>query len=73
MDGDQADILFAQLPAPGVYTLGPRPEGDIVFFRRDQGGIEAPVLEVLHYGGSDFTCVFVLPEDAVRRAFAGGC
>ena len=26
MDGDQADILFAQLPAPGVYTLGPRPE-----------------------------------------------
>ena len=47
-------------------------EGDIVFFRSDQGGIEAPVLEVLHYGGSDFTCVFVLPEDAVRRAFAGG-
>ncbi len=26
VDGDQADILFAQLPAPGVHTFGAGPE-----------------------------------------------
>ena len=26
VDGDQADILLAQLPAPGVHALGARPE-----------------------------------------------
>lgn len=37
VDGDQADIAFAQLPAPGVDALGACPEGDIVFIRSDQG------------------------------------
>lgn len=26
VDGDQADIAFAQLPAPGVHSLGAGPE-----------------------------------------------
>ena len=26
VDGDQADILLAQLPAPGVHALGAGPE-----------------------------------------------
>ena len=39
MDGDQADILLAQLPAPGVHALGARPERSIVFLRCDQGGL----------------------------------
>ena len=26
VDGDQADILLAQLPAPGVHTFGAGPE-----------------------------------------------
>lgn len=37
VDGDQADIAFAQLPAPGVDALCACPEGDIVFIRSDQG------------------------------------
>lgn len=37
VDGDQADIAFAQLPAPGVDALGACPEGGIVFIRSDQG------------------------------------
>lgn len=37
VDGDQADIAFAQLPAPGVDALGACPKGDIVFIRSDQG------------------------------------
>lgn len=37
VDGDQADIAFAQLPAPGVDALGACPKRDIVFIRSDQG------------------------------------
>ena len=72
VNGYQADISFAQLLAPGVDALGASAEGDVVFFRRDQGGVEAPVLEVLDYCRCDFACVFVFPEYAVRGAFAGG-
>ena len=72
VDRYQADISFAQLLAPGVDALGAGAEGDVVFFRRDQSGVEAPVLEVLDYCRCDFTCVFVFPEYAVRGAFAGG-
>ena len=35
VDRDQADIAFAQLPAPGVDALGACPKGDIVFIRSD--------------------------------------
>lgn len=73
MDGDQAEILLAQLPAPGVHALGVGPERDVVFFRCDQGGVEAPVLEMFDYCSGDFTRVFVFPEDAVRRETAGWC
>ena len=36
-DGDQADIEFAQLPAPGDDALGACPEGYIVFIWSDHG------------------------------------
>ena len=45
VDGDQADIAFAQLSAPGVHALGAGPEWDVIFLRCDQGGIKAPVQE----------------------------
>ena len=72
VDGNQADISLAKLLAPGVDALGAGTEGDVVFFWRDQGSVEAPVLEVLDYCGCDFACVFVFPEYAVRGAYAGG-
>ena len=72
VDGYQADISLAQLLAPGVDALGAGAEGDVVFFGRDQGGVEAPVLEMLDYCSCDFACVFVFPEYAVRGTFAGG-
>lgn len=55
MDGDQADIALAQLPAPGVHAFGAGPDRDVVFFRCDQGGVEAPVLEMFDYCSGDFT------------------
>lgn len=63
VDGYQADISLTQLLAPGVDALGAGAEGDVVFFRRDEGGVEAAVLEVLDYCSCDFTCVFILPEE----------
>lgn len=63
MDRDKADISLSQLLAPGVDAIGAGAEGDVVFFRCDQGGVEAPVLEVSDYCSCDFTCVFVLPEE----------
>ncbi len=50
---DQADISLTQLLAPGVDALGAGAEGDVVFFGRDQGGVEAAVLEVLDYCSCD--------------------
>ena len=46
-----------------VDAIGAGAEGDVVFFRRDQGGVEAPVLEVLNYCSGDLACVFVFPEE----------
>lgn len=62
VDGDQADIAFAQLPAPGVHALGARPERDVVFFRCDQGGVKAPVLEMFDYCSGDFKCANSFPR-----------
>lgn len=72
VDGYQADISLTHLLAPGVDVLGTGAEGDVVFFRRDQDGVEAAVLEVLDYRCSNLAGVFVFPEDAIREAFAGG-
>ncbi len=72
VDRYQADISLTQLLAPGVDALGAGTEGDVVFFRCDQGGVEAAVLEMLDYCSCDFACVFVFPEYAVRGAFARG-
>ena len=60
VDGDQADIAFAQL---GTRCSHVRCGPGVVFFRSDQSGVKAPVLEVFDYCSCDFTCVFVLPEE----------
>lgn len=63
VNGDQADIAFAQLPAPGVHTLGTCPKGDVIYLRSDQGGVEAPALKMFDYCSCDFTCLFVPQKD----------
>lgn len=66
VNGDQADISHFEVLATGVDSFGAGAEGDVVFFACKQLGIEAPVLEMLDYGGCDFTCVCVFPEYAGR-------
>ena len=36
VDGDQADVSLAQLPAPGVDSFDAGSEGNVVFFRDKQ-------------------------------------
>ena len=75
VDGYQADISLTQLLAPGVDALGAGAEGDVVFFRRDEGGVEAAVLEVLDYCSSNLAGVGFLfphtmpPENIMKHSF----
>lgn len=41
VDGDQADILLAQLPAPGVDALGTGANGNVVVLRYEDSGVVA--------------------------------
>ena len=71
VDGDQADVAFPQLAAPGVDALDAGAERDVVFFRGEELGVIAAVLEVLDDGGGDFAGVAPFVVAAVRGVFAG--
>lgn len=71
VDGDQADILLAQLTAPGVGTLDAGTEGDVVVFGDEEVGIVAGVFQLPDDGG-DLPGVAPFVVTAVRGAFAGG-
>lgn len=72
VDGDQADILLAQLTAPGVGTLDAGAEGDVVVFGDEDVGIVAGVFQLPDDGGGDLPGVAPFVVTAVRGAFAGG-
>ena len=72
MDGDEADIAFAQLAAPSVGAVGAGAEGDVVGFRDKEGGIVAGGIELADDGGGDVAGVAPFVVAAVRGAFAGG-
>lgn len=72
VDGDQADILLAQLPAPGVGTLDAGAEGYVVVFRNKEVGIVAGVFQLPDDGGGNLPSVAPFVVTAVRGAFAGG-
>lgn len=72
VDGDQADILLAQLAAPGVGSLDAGAEGDVVVFGDEEVGIVAGVFQLPDDGGGDLPGVAPFVVAAVRGAFAGG-
>ena len=72
VDGNQADILLAQLPAPGVGSLDAGAEGDVVVFGDEEVGIVAGVFQLPDDGGGDLPGVAPFVVAAVRGAFAGG-
>ena len=72
VDGDQADILLAKLPAPGVGSLDAGAEGDVVVFGDEEVGIVAGVFQLPDDGGGNLPGVAPFVVAAVRGAFAGG-
>ena len=72
VDEDQADILLAQLTAPGVGTLDAGAEGDVVVFGDEEVGIVAGVFQLPDDSGGDLPGVAPFVVAAVRGALAGG-
>ena len=49
VDGDEEDVVFAQLAAPFVHAAAALGQGDVRFLRHQERGIQAPCLK----GGDD--------------------
>jgi len=71
VDGDEEDVVFAQLAAPLVHAAAALREGDILQLRNQKPGIEAQGDQVF----LDLFCkeasVCVFAEEAVRAPLAG--
>ena len=72
VDGDQADVAFAKLAAPGIDALNAGAEGDVVFFGNKEGGVVAGESELFCYRCRDVAVEAVFQEAAVGAAFARG-
>ena len=72
MDGDEEDVVFAQLAAPLVHAAAALGQGDVRFLRHQERGVQAPGLE----GGYDATgkepVLGVFQETAVGAPLALG-
>lgn len=60
VDGDEEDVVFAQLAAPLVHAAAALGQGDVRFLRHQKRGVQAPGLK----GGDDAAC-----EDPVLGVF----
>ena len=72
VDGDEEDVVFAQLAAPLVHAAAALGQGDVRFLRHQERGVQAPGLE----GGYDATgkepVLGVFQETAVGAPLALG-
>ena len=46
VDGDEEDVVFAQLAAPLVHAAAALGQGDVRFLRHQERGVQAPGLKV---------------------------
>lgn len=72
VDGDEADIVGAELGAAFVGATHALRERDVVFIGDEEFGIVAAVLEVEGDGGGNLPIVEVFTEATVRRTLARG-
>ena len=72
VDGDEEDVVFAQLAAPLVHAAAALGQGDVRFLRHQERGVQAPSLK----GGDDAACeepvLGVFQETAVGASLALG-
>lgn len=70
VNGDQADVLFAEIAAMIIHTSHPLLQADIVFLRHKQLSIIPPVLEVSTDGSCNEAVLSILQEAPVWRALS---
>ena len=72
VDGDEEDVVFAQLAAPLVHAAAALRQGDVRFLRHQERGVQAPGLK----GGDDAACeepvLGVFQETAIGAPLALG-
>ena len=70
VDGNEADVLAAQLGANAIDSLAALGQRNVFIFRNQQGSIEVFRLEGGHNAASDFAVVRPFKETAVRGALS---
>lgn len=70
MDGDDDDVVLAELAAPGIDTAAALGQGDVPFLRDKEFGVEAEGEEAVHDAGGDEAVPGVFPDHSVGRALA---
>lgn len=70
VDGDEDDVLAAQLSAPFVYTAAALWQGDVRFLGHQEDGVQAPGGECVHNAPGDDAVFAVFQQAAVGRTLA---
>ena len=70
VDGDEEDVVFAQLAAPLVHAAAALGQGDVRFLRHQERGVQAPGREGVHDAPGDDAVFEVFQEAAVGRTLA---
>ena len=72
VDGDEEDVVFAQLAAPFVYAAAALGQGDVRFLGHQERGVQAPGGEGVHDAPGDDAVFAVFQETAVGASLALG-
>ena len=72
VDGDEEDVVFAQLAAPLVHAAAALGQGDVRFLGHQEGGVQAPGGEGVHDAPGDDAVFEVFQETAVGAPLSLG-
>lgn len=70
VDGDEDDVLYAQLSAPLVHAAAALGQRDVRFLGYQEGGVQAPGGEGVHDAPGDDAVFEVFQQAAVGRTLA---
>jgi len=72
VDGDEEDVVFAQLAAPLVHAATALGQGDVRFLRHQERGVQAPGLEGGDDAAGEEPVLSVFQETAVGASLSLG-
>jgi len=70
VDGDEKDVVFAQLAAPLVHAAAALGQGDVRFLGHQEGGVQAPGGEGVHDAPGDDAVFEIFQQAAVGAPLA---